>query len=282
MLKYKEARLIYSLGSLGLVLVAGGLSACNQSVDPNSRGERAGGGAQSEPAAPNPEKDTVVESQVLQGEELAAFLKARGPLTKAQPAPEMKIESKPAAKIASNPACVIDFDSPKGLSHMADHAYKRIARSPWYVQPCFPFYALVAPSAGDRYTLNSEKGACIGSYGKMGYGTDDNCTNQQDAANFIRYASKSEGDDPNMTLIVTLPQDSINNIFTANSYYGADGTVALYGLRSDGVWVHWPHQTFDGGWRRIILAGGKNLTELDFRDGVQPGWAIDNISITPQ
>ncbi|MBW8888473.1 MAG: hypothetical protein JF616_12015 [Fibrobacteres bacterium] len=284
MLKHKDGRLICSLGFSGLALLAAGLSACNQSVDPSSRGEQPRGAAQSEQAAPNPKSDTVVEAQVLQGEELAAFLKTRGPQSQAQPASELNIESKPAAKTASNLACVIDFDSPKGLSHMEDHAYQRFASSPWYIQPCFPFYALVTPSVGDRYTLIGEKpDMCVGSYGKMGHGTDDNCTNQDDAEFFPRYASKSEWDDPNMALVVTLPEDGINNIFTANSYYGTDGVVSLYGRRSNGSWIHWPHIIFDQGDRRIILAGGTNLTELDFRSGTpSEGFAIDNIKITPQ
>jgi hypothetical protein len=284
MVKDKEVRSIYSLGFLGLALAAAGLSACNQSVEPHSRGELAGAPAPSEQAAPNPHGDIVVEAQVLQGDELAAFLKMRGTQSQGQPAPEVRNESKPAAKTASNPACVVNFDSPKGLSHMADHAYRRFASSPWYVQPCFPFYALVTPSVGDRYTLIGEKpDMCIGSYGKMGHGSDDNCLNQEDAANFMRYATKSEMDDPNMALVVTLPQDGVNKIFTANSYYGTDGVVNLYARRSNGSWIHWPTMIFDQGDRRVILAGGTNLTELNFHDGTQKqGFGIDNISITPQ
>jgi hypothetical protein len=284
MLKVKCHRSNLSLKALGMAMLAAGFSGCNQSVEPAARGDHAGPSAQLEHAVPGPDNSVSLEGHVLKGEELAVFLKRLGNQPPASPAPERVSESGPAAKSAANPTCQINFNSNKGLSHMADAAYTNYATSPWYMEPCFPYYAFVTPSIGTHYYLPTEaSGTCPGSYGQIGYGTIGNCTNQQNAANFPRYAAKASPSDGDMALVVTLPQDGVNHAFNASVFFARAGIINVYGLHTDGSWQYWGPVDASASPTFGVLSGGTNLTALYFFASTTDGlFEVDNISIVGQ
>jgi hypothetical protein len=260
--------------AFGLAVMTAGISGCNQSADPASPD-----GA-SAPANPTPSANapttSLGEGHLLQGEELKAFLKTL-PADKQSPAASAQAQSLAAPKSAAYPACLIDFNSSKGLAHMADRAYTGYAVSPYYIQPCFPYYAFVTPTNNNNYYLPTEAtGTCPGSYGKIGYGPYYNCQNQQDAANFARYGANT---DRNSGLIVTLPQDGINHNFRFDYFYARSGTITVYAYRVGIGWWYWG--PLSGAPRYFSFTNADNVTEVRFLPSDNnSNFSVDNISIT--
>jgi hypothetical protein len=261
------------IAAFALAVTAAAMSGCNSDADRASPSEAVSAPAADAPASTAPISN-LGEGHLLQGDELKAFLKNLPQDRQTPSAPAT--QSMAAPKSAGNPACVIDFNSNKGLAHMADRAYTPYAVSPFYIQPCFPYYALVTPSDNNNYYLPTEaSGTCPGTYGKIGYGSILNCQNQQDAANFPRYAgntTRSTG------LIVTLPQDGINHNFRVNRFFARSGTITVYANRVGIGWWYWgPISTP----QFFYFTNAQNVTELQFfpSDG-NSNITVDNIDIT--
>jgi hypothetical protein len=262
--------------AFGLSVLAAGMSGCNQSADPASPVGASAPIVQT-PSAANPQMETLGEGKMLQGEELKAFLNTLPKNSKTPAIPATATQSLAAPKSAGNPACLIDFNSNKGLAHMADRAYTGYAVSPYYLQPCYPYYAFVTPSNNNNYYLPTEaSGTCPGNYGKIGYGTYYNCQNQQDAVNFPRYGANT---DRNSGLIVTLPQDGVNHNFRVNYFFARSGTITVYAYRVGIGWWYWGPIT--GTPRFFSFTNAENVTELQFfPSDNNSGFSVDNISIT--
>jgi hypothetical protein len=281
MSKMKFRPALPSAAVLGLALLSAALSGCDQGADPISSREPSASPAGGPPV--DVPTTQMGEGHLLQGKELDDFLKTlpadrQVPASAMQPTSEMQPAA--AAKSAANPACIIDFNSPKGLAHMADRAYTYYATSPYYIQPCFPYYAFVTPIGRNYYYLPTEaSNTCPGSYGKLGYGSVLNCQNQQDAANFPRYASNGSPTDGGLGIVVTLPQDGINHNFRFSYFFARSGSIAVYAYRVGiGWWVWTPINVAPG---FFVFNNAENVTEVRFHssDG-RSIFQVDNISIT--
>lgn len=260
------------MAAFGLAVLSAAVTGCNQS-DPTSPRDA------SAPAAGYPTTN-MGEGHLLKGAELEAFLKSLPADKQLAAVPAAQAQSIAAPKSAANPACIIDFNSGKGLAHMADRAYTAYATSPYYIQPCFPYYAFVTPVGRNYYYLPTEaSGTCPGSYGNIGYGSVLNCQNQQDAANFPRYASNGSTTDGDLGISVTLPQDGINHNFKLSYFFARSGSIAVYAYRVGiGWWVWTPINVAPG---FFSFTNADNVTEVHFHSSDSRSiFQVDNISIT--
>jgi hypothetical protein len=259
--------------ALGLAALAAGMTGCNQSPDPVSPDGPSAPAAQSPVTAKN-----AGEGHLLQGEELKTFLqRLPGDKRAVSPVPSQSIA---APKSAANPACIINFNSSKGLSHMSDAAYAYYALSPYYMQPCFPYYAFVTPINRNYYYLPTEaSNTCPGDFAMIGTGSIFDCQNQQYAANWPRFASNGSTTDGDMGLSITLPQDGINHNFRLNYIFDRSGSLAVYAYRVGiGWWVWTPINVAPG---FFAFSNVENVTEVQiFSSDFQSIFEVDNISIT--
>jgi hypothetical protein len=270
-----------SIAAFALALTAAAFSGCNQDAVPTATDSASKPSTSLPTLTSSPENPIVIEGRALIGADLEAFLKAHPEANRVPEASAPPVQSLPAAKTAANPACLIDFASNKGLTHMADYAYTTYATSPYYIQACFPYYAFVTPSTGSYYFLPTEaSGTCAGSYRNIGTGTPGNCQNQQSALNFPRYASNGNATTYNgsLGLVVTLPQDGIDHNFRVNYFLGRGGVITAYAYR---VGIGWTaYGPFSGTPSFFTLAGATNVTNLQFYSSNGGVFQVDNISIT--
>jgi hypothetical protein len=282
-MQIRSIRLNLPFAAFGLAALAAGFSACNQSQAPTSADSVP---AQAGTATADPESPTLVPEHPLNGAELETFLKT---LPESQRAPSAAsfpsaLSSSALAKTVGNSACLIDFNSLKGLAHMSDRASAFYASSPYYIQPCFPYYAFVTPSSGNYYYLPTEaKGTCSGNPGYIGYWSNlGTCNNQQDAALFPRFASNGSTTDGGLGIKVTLPQDDgTDHPFRVNIFFGRWGTMTAYGYRPATGWTSWGPLNASSP-QFFTLSNATNLTAFYIMSTDRLSvWQADNISVTP-
>jgi hypothetical protein len=278
-LKMQKRALTLSLGALGLTLFAAALSGCNQGVDPAAHEDT----AQNQQPVAASDAAITVEPHELKGEELAAFLKQLNIKSETLPVANANPESGALAKSAGGNLCQVNFNSSKGLAHMADRAYAFYASSPWYIEPCFPNYAVVTPSNANSYYLVPEaSNICSGKVGMMGNwsnGPGSTCINQKDAATFPRYLAKAAPFDLNAIYVVSLLNAGFGATFNASNFFARSGKLMVYAYGANGSFKTWgPIDATSP--KFVSLAGATGLIQLGFYASTSDGvYSVDNINI---
>lgn len=261
----------------GLASLALALSACNQGVETSGPEESRAPAAQAPQSSGAPVKLSIDDGQALQGKQLEDFLKAKSETRELGTPEAPKDQPAPLAKGAYN-ACNINFNDPAAIRRMIDKAYMYYATSPWYSQYCSPAYAYVTPTNYNNYYLMPEESnVCVGSYGKMGYGTISNCQNQKSADLFPRYAGIATTTDGAVGIKVNMAN---TRNFKLNSFVGKGGTITVYAYRVGIGWWYWgPLPSNNTYW---TFSNADNVTEVVFHSSnMKDPYYIDNVVITP-
>jgi len=266
-----------SFGTLGMAWLAAGLWGCDRTVDPVAQNVP----AQTDLSVPASDNAISLQAHALEGEELASFLKKFDFKNVPLPATKGNSGSNALAKSAGANLCQVNFNSSKGLSHMADRAYVNYVVAPWYIEPCYPYYAQVTPNVGNQYYLTPEaKGTCPGSYGMIGYLSGNSCVNQKDAATFPRYLEKATGSDGNVAYVVSLLNPDFGSTFNASSFLARSGKMMVYGLGANGSWKTWGPIDATSSMKGVSLTGGIGLVQLGFFASTANGvYSVDNVNI---
>ncbi|MEO6095697.1 MAG: hypothetical protein ABIW76_08455 [Fibrobacteria bacterium] len=270
MLKKKVYRISIPLFALGVTLMAAGMAGCNKVADAEP----------SKPPAVTPGESRYLDfedGRLLEGTQLQSFLKLQEGKSSVEVSPEPNAQLAPLAKSAA--ACFVNFNSPTGLSYMADKAYTFYATSPYYIQSCSPYYAYVAPINTTLYYLVPEAAnVCTGAYGMMGYGPSyDNCKNQQSAANFPRIAGTIYN---TSGLSLILKSSTGQKNFRLNSFVGKEGTITVYAYRVGIGWWYWgPLPSNNTYW---TFSNAEKVNEVQFFATDRASLiSVDDINVTP-
>lgn len=262
----------------GLALLSLTFSACNQAVESPDPEKSAVPAVQESQTPGEPVRLDIGEGQPLQGKQLEEFLgklpaevKDRAAAGAAQGAPGA------LAKTAWN-ACTINFNSSTGLRNMADKAYTSYAVAPWYYQYCAPSNFFVVPTNYNNYYLIPEAAnTCIGSYGKIGYGSITNCQNQKSADLFPRYAGISTSTDG--AVGIRVHRDQYQH-FKLNSYIGKGGSIKVYAYRIGIGWWYWG--PLPGNNTYWTFSNATQVSEVVFHSAnMYDPFYFDDVNVTP-
>jgi hypothetical protein len=167
------------------------------------------------------------------------------------------------------PPCMVNFNSPVGISMMADQAYTTFTSSPHYQHWCNNNGYLVRtwPISISHYHLAPEAASyCIGTNPKIGtHKVSGVCMNQTDGKNWPRVATNMGGSSG-----VEFWVKSAGNVgknFDFRSIDVRSGSVEVWVLKSNGwhfwtglVPAHWTFPNADNVGILDLFASGKNGT----------------------